>query len=535
MNVMKSTLSTVTEEFRRNRAAYLERIRDLHARRAAANEGGSEKARKLHKSRGQMLPRERIFALTDPGSPFLEFGHLAGEGMYEGVPPGATVITGVGQVNGRSCMIIANEAAVKGGTMFGMTTKRHTRAQLFAWQHRLPCITMVQSGGGFLPDLANIFPDEGQAGSIMYNQVKMSAAGIPQIAIVHGPSTAGGAYIPALCDEVVIIRNQGAMFLGSPQLVFSATGEVIDIEPLGGAEMHSRVSGVSDHIAENDSHALAITRNIVANLGELPELRWKLAAPEEPLYSPEEIYGVVSSDPRFPTDNREVLMRLVDGSRFQEFKELYGDTLICGFARIKGYEIGILANNGVMFGESAVKGAHFIELCCKRDIPLLFMADLSGFMVGKAVEQTGIAKHGAKFITAMASANVPRYTLITGGSYAAGYLAMCGRAFKPNAMMMWPTGRSALMGPEQAATTLAMVKDNIHKREGTSWTEAEREAYKAPVRKTFEEFANAYNFSRHLWCDMVIDPLETRDVMALLLDLAGRTAAQETQFGVFRM
>ncbi len=532
---LRSVISTQSDEFRINRENYLIRIRDLHARRAAANEGGSEKARQLHRSRGQMLPRERIFALTDPGSPFLEFGHLAGEGMYEGTPPGATMVTGVGLVHGRACMIIANDPTVKGGTMFGMTTRKHVRAQLFAWQHRLPCITMVQSGGAFLPDLANIFPDEGQGGSIMYNQVKMSAAGIPQIAIVHGPSTAGGAYIPALCDEVVIIRNQGAMFLGSPQLVFSATGEVIDIEPLGGAEMHSRVSGVSDHIAENDSHALAITRNIVANLGELPELRWKLAAPEEPLYSPEEIYGVVSSDPRFPTDNREVLMRLVDGSRFQEFKELYGDTLICGFARIKGYEIGILANTGVLFGESAVKGVHFIELCCKRDIPLLFMADVAGFMVGKAVEQTGIAKHGAKMITAMCSADVPKYTLITGGSYGAGYLAMCGRAMKPNALIMWPTARAAIMGPDQAANTLAMVREDILQREGRTWTDAERDAYKEPVRKSFEEFANAYNFARHEWCDMVIDPVETRDTLAMLLDLAGRTPAKETRFGVFRM
>ena len=535
MNILKSLLSTQTSEFAKNREAYLIRIQDLHRRRAAANASGPEKSKKLHRDRGMILPRDRITAILDPGSPFLEIGQLAGEGMYDGVPPGATVLTGVGRVSGRSCMIIVNDATVKGGTMFGMTTKRHTRAQLFAWQHRLPCITMVQSGGGFLPDLANIFPDEGHAGSIMYNQVKMSSEGIPQIAIVHGPSTAGGAYIPALCDECVIIRNQGAMFLGSPQLVFSATGEVIDIEPLGGAEMHSRISGVTDHIAENDSHALAITRNIVAHLQELPPLRWKLEPPEEPLYRPEEIYGVVSSDPRIPTDNREVLARLVDGSRFQEFKELYGDTLICGFAHIKGYHVGILASNGVMFGESAVKGAHFIEMCCQRDIPILFMVDVSGFMVGKAVEMQGIAKHGAKFMTAMASANVPKYTLITGGAYAAAYLAMCGRPFKPNAMLMWPTGRAALMGPDQAVTTLTMVRENIHKREGGGWTEEERAAFQAPIRKQFEEFADAYNFARNLWCDMVIDPVETRDVLAMLMDLAGRTPAVPTPFGVFRM
>ena len=535
MTTLSSSVSPRAEDYERNRSAYLARIAQLRARRAAAQTGGSERARQLHKERGQLLPRERIAALLDPGSPFLELGQLAGEGMYGGVPPGATMITGVGQVCGRPCMLLVNDATVKGGTMFGMTTRKHTRAQAFAWQHRLPCITMVQSGGGFLPDLANIFPDEGQAGSIMYNQVKMSAEGIAQIAIVLGPSTAGGAYIPALCDEVVIVRNQGAMFLGSPQLVYAATGEVIDVEPLGGAEMHSRVSGVTDHIAENDSHALAITRDIVANLGEPPKLRWTPAAPQEPLYPPEEIYGILSADPRLPTDNREVLARLIDGSRLQEFKRLHGETLVTGFARIKGFEIGVLASNGVLFSESAVKGAHFIELCCQRDIPLLFLVDVPGFMVGTAVERQGIAKHGAKLMTAMACADVPKYTLITGGSYAAAYFAMCGRPFKPNALLMWPGARAALMGPEQAATTLAMVRDNIHRREGTSWSEEEREAFKQPVRESFEKFADAYNWARHLWCDMVIDPLETRDVLGMLLELAGQVPARETRYGVFRM
>ena len=532
---MKSAVATGSDEFNRNRAHYLARVDDLRKRRADANQGGSVKARALHKSRGQLLPRERIAALIDPGSPFLEFGHLAGEGMYDGVPPGATIITGVGQICGRSCMLIASDATVKGGTLFGMTTKKHTRAQLFAWQHRLPCITLVQSGGGFLPDIANIFPDEGQAGSIMYNQVRMSAENIAQIAVVHGPSTAGGAYIPALCDEVVIVRNQGAMFLGSPQLVFAATGESIGVEPLGGAEMHSRISGVTDHIAENDSHALAIVRNIVANLGEPPRLRWTVKEGEPPCHATEEIYGIVSANRRIPTDNREIVARLIDGSRFQEFKHLYGETMLCGFARIHGFEIGILANNGVLFSESAVKGAHFIELCCKRDIPLLFLVDVSGFMVGSAVERQGIAKHGAKFMTAMACADVPKYTIITGGSYAAAYFAMLGRAFRPNATLMWPSAHAALMGPEQAATTLAMVRDNIHQREGTSWTEEEREAFRRPILRDFEAFADPYNYARHLWCDMVIDPVETREVMALLLDLAGRTPAKPTRFGVFRM
>ena len=535
MPVLKSDISIGSDEYRRNREVYDERIADLHRRRAAAVLGGPERARRLHKERKQLLPRERIAALLDPGSPFLEFCQLAGEDMYDGVPPGGSIITGVGMVSGRPCMVIANDATVKGGTYYGITCKKHVRAQRFAWQHRLPCITLVQSGGANLPDQPNIFPDDGQFGSIFYNQIRMSGEGIAQIAVVHGPSTAGGAYIPALCDETVIVRNQGAMFLGGPQLVYAATKEEVGIEELGGGEMHSRISGVTDHLAENDSHAIAITRDIVANLGEIPVQRWDVAEPCAPRYDPADIYGLISADPRVPTNNREIVARLVDNSEFHEFKALYGDTLITGFARIMGFEVGILCNNGVLFSESALKATHFIDLCCKRDIPLLFMADVTGFMVGRTAEEGGIAKNGAKMITAMASANVPKYTLIIGNSYGAGYLSMCGRAFKPNAMMMWPNGRSAIMGPDQAANTLAMVKDEAHKREGTSWTEKEREAYRAPVRKQFEDFASAYNFARNTWCDMVIDPLETRQVMALLLDLAGRLPAQPTQFGVLRM
>lgn len=535
MSILAPRLSAHSDEFTRNDAAYRAAVAELRRRRAESVTGGSEKARKLHQSRGQLLPRQRIAALLDPGSPFLEFGQLAGEGLYEGVPPGATVVTGIGMVRGRACMVIVNDATVKGGTMFGMTTKRHTRAQQFAWRHRLPCITMVQSGGGFLPDLANIFPDEGHAGTIMYNQVRMSAEGIAQIAIVHGPSTAGGAYIPALCDEVVIVRNQGAMFLGSPQLVYAATREVIDVESLGGAQMHTTVSGVTDHLAENDGHALAITRDIVARLEPRPGLRWPLEPARPPLHPTDEIYGVFNADRRTPNDTREILARLVDGSELQEFKQQFGETLICGFAHLHGYPVGILASNGVMFSESAVKGAHFMEMCCKRDVPLWFIVDTPGFMVGTAAERGGIAKHGAKFMTAMASANVPKYTLITGGSYAAAYLAMCGRGFDPHCMMMWPTGHSALMGPDQAATTLTMVRETIHKRDGTGWTDAEREAFQAPIRSEFAAFANPYNYARHLWCDMVIEPCETREVMALLLDLAGRMPAVPTRMGAFRM
>jgi 3-methylcrotonyl-CoA carboxylase beta subunit len=535
MSSLSSTVSTTSDEYRRNREAYEARIAELHARRARALVGGPDKARQLHQQRGQLLPRERLAAVLDPGSPFLEFGQLAGDGLYEGVPPGGSIITGVGLVSGRPCMLMIHEATVKGGTYYGITAKKHVRAQMFAWQHRLPCITMVQSGGANLPEQAHIFPDDGQFGSIFYNQIRMSGEGITQIATVHGPSTAGGAYLPALCDEVVIVRQQGAMFLGGPQLVYAATKEEVDVETLGGGEMHSRVSGVTDHLAENDGHAIAIVRGIVANLGTGPKQRWDVAPARPPRYDPREIHGIVSADPRHPTDNREVLARLIDDSDLQEFKPLYGETMICGFARIKGFQVAILANNGVIFSDSALKGAHFIELACQRDIPLLFIADVSGFMVGQAVEREGIAKHGAKFMTAMASANVPRYTLITGGSYAAAYLAMCGRPFKPHAMMMWPTGRAALLGPEQAATTMAMVRDNIHQREGTRWTDAEREQYKQPIRDQFEAFSSPYNFAAHNWCDMVIAPTETRDTLALMFELAGRQPPIETKFGVFRM
>lgn len=456
----------------------------LRARQQEALAGGSDKARKLHKSRGQMLPRERVTALLDPGSPFFEIGQLAGADMYEGVPPGATMITGVGMVCGRWCMLLVNDATVKGGTMFGMTTKRHTRAQLFAWRHRLPCITMVQSGGGFLPDLANIFPDEGQAGSIMYNQVKMSAEGIAQIALVHGPSTAGGAYIPALCDEVVIIRKQGAMFLGSPQLVFAATGEVIDIEPLGGAEMHSRVSGVTDHMAEDDAHALSITRRIVDHLGEPPRLRWRRAEVELPLE------GAAGSD---------IPAGLVDGGRFQEFKQLHGETLTCGFARIEGFEVGIVGARGEITAQAAAKGAHFVQLCGQRDIPIVFLVDSPGFADSSLPGQSTVGRHGAKLLNAVANVDVPKFTVITGRAHGAAYHALGGRAFRPNALLMWPQAR-------------ASASPN------------------AP-----DEEAGALNWARQLWCDAIVEPGQTRAVLAQLLDIAGRLPARASSYGAFRM
>jgi 3-methylcrotonyl-CoA carboxylase beta subunit len=496
--------------------------------------GGPPATHERHRQRGRLLVRERIEVLLDAGSPFLEIAELAGEGMYEGVAPGAGIVTGVGLIQGRACMVIANDATVKGGTYFGMTCKKHVRAQRFAWQHRLPCVTLVDSGGAFLPDQANIFPDEGLFGSIFHNQVGMSADGIAQIAVVLGACTAGGAYIPALCDEVVIVRGKGFLFLGGPQLVQAATGEIVDAEQLGGADMHSRVSGVTDHIAEDDGQAIAIARRLVGELPPMPAPLRDRAAPREPARPITDIYGLVQRDSRKPTPTREVLQCLLDGGPLSEFKAEYGDTLITGFARIGGWQVGVLANNGVLFVDSALKATHFIDLCCKRNVPLLFLADVAGFMVGKEAEQDGIAKAGAKFITSMSSAAVPKFTIITGGAYGAGYLAMCGRPFKPNAMFMWPNSRAAIMGPDQAATTLALVKrQNL--KPGESWSAEDEESFKAPIRKQYEDFAAARNYARHLWVDGIIDPAETRETMTLLLDLAARVPAPPTRFGVFRM
>ena len=534
MTVIQSTINTSSEEFIANDVAYREKIEKLHVLRREQRLGGPQKARDLHVKRGMLLPRERVEKLLDPGSPFLEVGELAGLGKYKGVPPGASLITGIGMVSGRHCMIIANDATVKGGTYFGMTSKKHVRAQKIAWQNRLPCITLVNSGGAFLPDQENIFPDDGQFGSIFHNQIGMSGDGIPQIAVVMGASTAGGAYIPALCDEVVIVRGQGFMYLGGPELTFAATGEKVDAEALGGAKMHCSVSGVTDHIAEDDAHALAITREIVAHLGELPRPRKTAAAPLPPVYPPEEIYGIVSHDTKVPTDNREVVARLVDESKFHEFKPLYGDTILTGWARIHGHEVGILANNGVLFVEAALKAAHFINVCVQRDIPLVFLADVNGFMVGREVEQAGIAKAGAKMLTAMSSARVPKYTVITGGSYGAGYLAMLGRPFQPDAMFAWPSGRAAIMGPDQAASVLSQVRAQILEREGSSWTPEEEAAFKEPIRKQYETFQDPYNFASNVWIDGVIAPTETRQVLALLLEVAARKPKVETKFGVFR-
>ncbi|WP_411860105.1 acyl-CoA carboxylase subunit beta [Cupriavidus sp. TKC] len=518
-----------------NEQSYQGLLQELLIARDAAWMGGGELARQKHVDRGRLLVRDRIEMLLDEGSPFLEIGELAGEGLYEGVAPGAGIVTGVGLIQGRACMVIANDPTVKGGTYFGMTCKKHVRAQRFAWQHRLPCVTLVDSGGAFLPDQANIFPDEGLFGSIFHNQVGMSAEGIAQIAVVLGACTAGGAYIPALCDEIVIVRGKGFMFLGGPQLVQAATGEVVDAESLGGAEMHGRISGVTDHIAEDDGHALAIARRLVGELPPMPAPLRERVPTQAPLRPISDVYQLVSANTKKPTPTREVLNCLLDGSALSEFKAEYGPTLITGFARIGGWQVGVLANDGVLFTESAIKATHFIDLCCKRDIPLLFLADVSGFMVGMQAEQGGIAKAGARFITAMSAAKVPKFTVITGGSYGAGNLAMCGRAFQPNAMFMWPSGRAAIMGPDQAATTLAMVKRQNLSAKGLAWSQDEEEAFKAPIRQQYEAFASARNFARHLWVDGILDPAETRDALSLLLDLAARVPTEMTRFGVFRM
>jgi 3-methylcrotonyl-CoA carboxylase beta subunit len=535
MSVIRSNISPSSPEFRANTAAFDAMIAKLHERRRAARSGGTQKAKDRHEAAGKLLPRDRVEALLDPGSPFLEIAELAGDGMYEGVPPGAAMITGIGQVSGRSCMIIANDGPVKGGTYFGLTAKKHVRAQQIAWQHRLPNITLVDSGGANLPEQASIFPDAGHYTGVFYQIIRQSADGIPQIASVHGACTAGGAYVPALCDTTVIVRGQGYMFLGGPELTFAATGETIDRETLGGAEMHSRISGVTDYLAENDWHALVQLREIVR---DLPPRAPRLRAIEKalaPRYDPREIHGIISSDPRLPTDTREILARLLDDSRFDEFKALYGETLLCGFGHIRGNAVGVLANRGVLFGDSSVQGAHFIELCCQRDIPLVFLSDVTGFMVGRESEQQGIAKHGAKLLTAIASACVPRYHVIIGAAYGAGYMGMSARPFHPHFSFGWPNGRAALMGPEQAATTLAMVQRQKRARDGEEWSEDEEQAFKEPLRRQFEEFANMHNYAANLWIDNVVAPTETRDVLALALDLSARVPPDDQRFGIFRM
>ncbi|MFD0315177.1 carboxyl transferase domain-containing protein [Streptomyces flavalbus] len=521
--------------WRANEDAHRALVEELRGKLAAARLGGGEKARARHTARGKLLPRERVDTLLDPGSPFLELAPLAADGMYDGQAPAAGVIAGIGRVSGRECVIVANDATVKGGTYYPMTVKKHLRAQEVALENRLPCLYLVDSGGAFLPMQDEVFPDREHFGRIFYNQARMSGAGIPQIAAVLGSCTAGGAYVPAMSDEAVIVREQGTIFLGGPPLVKAATGEVVTAEELGGGDVHARVSGVTDHLAEDDAHALRIVRNIVATLPARGALPWRTEAVVEPKVDPFGLYGAVPVDPRTPYDVREIIARVVDGSRFAEFKSEFGQTLVTGFARIHGHPVGIVANNGILFSESAQKGAHFIELCDQRGIPLVFLQNISGFMVGKDYEAGGIAKHGAKMVTAVACTRVPKLTVVVGGSYGAGNYSMCGRAYSPRFLWMWPNAKISVMGGEQAASVLATVKRDQIEARGEEWTPEDEGAFKAPIREQYERQGNAYYATARLWDDGVIDPLETRQVLGLALTACGNAPLGDPQFGVFRM
>ncbi|WP_155054810.1 carboxyl transferase domain-containing protein [Streptomyces blattellae] len=532
---LHSAAEPASEAWRANEAAQLALVEELHGKLAAARLGGGEKARARHTARGKLLPRDRVDTLLDPGSPFLELAPLAADGMYDGQAPAGGVIAGIGRVSGRECVIVANDATVKGGTYYPITVKKHLRAQEVALENRLPCLYLVDSGGAFLPMQDEVFPDREHFGRIFFNQARMSAAGIPQIAAVLGSCTAGGAYVPAMSDEAVIVRNQGTIFLGGPPLVKAATGEVVTAEELGGGEVHSRVSGVTDHLAEDDAHALRIVRNIVATLPARGPLPWSVEPAEEPKADPYGLYGAVPADPRTPYDVREIIARVTDGSRFSEFKSEFGQTLVTGFARIHGHPVGIVANNGILFSESAQKGAHFIELCDQRGIPLVFLQNISGFMVGRDYEAGGIAKHGAKMVTAVATTRVPKLTVVVGGSYGAGNYSMCGRAYSPRFLWMWPGAKISVMGGEQAASVLATVKRDQLEARGESWPQDEEEDFKAPIRAQYERQGSAYYATARLWDDGVIDPLETRQVLGLALTACANAPLGEPQFGVFRM
>jgi 3-methylcrotonyl-CoA carboxylase beta subunit len=531
MTVLTTLLDRRSEEFAANAAAMRGLVADLREKVAAIEEGGGAEARRRHLSRGKLLPRERVRALLDPGSPFLELSQLAAYGMYDGEVPAAGLVTGIGRIMGRECVVVANDATVKGGTYFPITVKKHLRAQEIAGENRLPCLYLVDSGGAFLPAQDEVFPDRDHFGRIFYNQARLSAAGVPQIALVMGSCTAGGAYVPAMSDENVIVRGQGTIFLGGPPLVRAATGEVVTAEELGGADVHSRVSGVTDHYALDDRHALGIARHIVGNLNQTKSGQVELKRPFEPLYPAEDIYGIVPTDTRRPYDVREIIARIVDGSELDEFKRLYGQTLVCGFARIWGYPVGILANNGILFSESALKAAHFIELCAQRGIPLVFLQNITGFMVGRKYESGGIAKDGAKMVTAVATAAVPKFTVIIGGSFGAGNYGMSGRAYSPRFLWMWPNARISVMGGEQAASVLAQVR----RERDSSWSATEEEAFKAPIRAQYETQGHPYYSSARLWDDGVIDPVDTRLTLALAISASLNAPIEPTRFGVFRM
>ena len=532
---LKSAVDTRSELFRSNAAVMQGLVDDLREKAETVRQGGGEAARAKHTARGKLLPRDRIRTLIDPGSPFLELSQLAAYGMYGGDIPSAGIITGIGRVSGRECVIVCNDATVKGGTYFPMTVKKHLRAQEIARENHLPCIYLVDSGGANLPNQDDVFPDREHFGREFFNQANMSAMGIPQIAVVMGSCTAGGAYVPAMCDDSIIVQNQGTIFLAGPPLVKAAIGEVVSAEDLGGADVHGRVSGVVDHVAQNDAHALGIARRIIANLNTVKRPNVELRTPSAPLYDPKEIYGVVPTDLRKPYDSREIIARIVDGSEFDEFKQLYGSTLVTGFAHIWGYPVGILSNNGILFSESALKGAHFIELCAQRRIPLIFLQNISGFMVGKKYEAGGIAKDGAKMVTAVATAKVPKFTVITGGSFGAGNYGMCGRAYSPRFLWMWPNARISVMGGEQAASVLATVKRDNMEAKGQTWSTEDEEAFKMPIRAQYEHQGHPYYASARLWDDGVIDPADTRMVLGLGLSAALNAPVEPTKFGVFRM
>jgi 3-methylcrotonyl-CoA carboxylase beta subunit len=535
MAILETALDARSPEARANAEAMASLVTDLRRLAETVRQGGGEASRQRHVSRGKLLPRDRICALIDPASPFLEVGQLAAHGLYGGDVPSAGIITGIGRVSGRECMIVANDATVKGGSYFPLTVKKHLRAQEIAAQNHLPCVYLVDSGGANLPNQDEVFPDRDHFGRIFFNQANLSAAGIAQIAVVMGSCTAGGAYVPAMCDESIIVRNQGTIFLAGPPLVKAATGEIVTAEDLGGADVHSRVSGVTDHYAENDSHALGIARRIVASLNTVKQPAVALRPPVPPRYPAEELYAAIPTDRRKPFDVREVIARLVDGSEFDEFKRLYGPTLVTGFAHVWGYPVGIVANNGILFSESAQKGAHFIELCAQRGIPLVFLQNIAGFMVGRKYEAGGIAKDGAKMVTAVATAAVPKFTIVIGGSFGAGNYGMCGRAYSPRFLWMWPNARIGVMGGEQAASVLATIRRDGIEGRGGAWSAEDEDAFKAPIREQYETQGHPYYSSARLWDDGVIDPADTRRVLALGLSASLNAPIPPTRFGLFRM
>jgi len=535
MPVIQSQVSTASDAFRANTERMRALVNDMSVRAATLERGGSEEARQRHVSRGKLLPRDRLAQLLDPASPFLEIGQFAAYGMYDDNIAAAGMIAGIGRVEGREVMVVVNDATVKGGTYYPLTVKKHLRAQEIAAQNNLPCVYLVDSGGANLPNQDEVFPDREHFGRIFYNQANMSAAGIPQIACVMGSCTAGGAYVPAMSDESIMVRKQATIFLGGPPLVKAATGEEVSAEDLGGAEVHTRQSGVADHYALDDEHALAITRRIVKNLNRTKAVGLALQKSSQPLHAADEIYGIVPTDLRQPYDVREVIARIVDGSEFDEFKQNYGTTLITGFAHLAGMPVGIIANNGVLFSESAQKGAHFIELCCQRKIPLIFLQNITGFMVGRKYEAGGIAKDGAKLVTAVATARVPKLTMIIGGSFGAGNYGMCGRAYSPRFLWMWPNARISVMGGEQAAMVLAQVRRENIERKGGSWSAEEEADFKRPTLEKYEREGHPLYSSARLWDDGIIDPAKSREVLALSLSAALNAEVEETRFGVFRM